>query len=138
MDGLHDVANVAGKRGGLKGQLSFVGCGTERGVYGCIYSAPPATKIVAAGDHRGDAITEVAAYLPPVKRSGLDVTSLAGLFVATFSPQLDRKASADLVKRLVSDAASARRRGEVAVGGVKYVLRANDGTDLRLYVTLDE
>lgn len=123
--------NAASKRMEQSVRISRVSCSTSE----CVFSAPPETRVSASLDDDG-AISELAAYLPPAPRSGLDAVQLLIALMASFSPEVPKAARGSAVVTLVElAAADAIKRGEITVGKWKYVLRGNIGTDVRIYVT---
>lgn len=123
--------NAAAKRMDQSVRVARISCSKSE----CVYSAPPETRVSASLDD-GGAISELAAYLPPVARSGLDAVQLLMVLMASFSPDVPTTTRASAVKTLVElAAADAIKRGEITVGKWKYVLRGNLGTDVRVYVT---
>lgn len=138
VDQLHKAFAAAAKTAGIKQEIHFNSCSDADGLFRCRYSAAPATVIEAHADAAGQPIAELAAYLPPIKRSGIDASALLTIFFRTFSPTLTPQQAGVALKTLVNDAVGRERRGEVRLKGATYVLRPADGTAVRIYVTIDE
>ena len=130
--------NSAAKR--LKSDLALqsVGCSTVE----CEFGAVPDLRLLARGEGSHGDIIEISAYLPRdaadrarSTRSVLTATSVVATLIAIFNPVVSPTDRGKAVMALMEGAAGPTRRGEIALGGVKYVLSATQGDNLRIYVT---
>jgi hypothetical protein len=113
--------------------MQFVDCKQEGGA--CRHNMDRGAYVLAAGDGARSPVSEIAGYFGPDKPGAAQATLFMMASMKLFSPSVADRARGEALQKVV-DSAAATRRGEVLLGGVKYVLRSSDGNDIRVYVTL--
>jgi hypothetical protein len=113
--------------------MRFVDCQQEGGQ--CRHDLDRGAYVMVVGNGTGTPVEEVAAYFAPSRPGAAHAISFLLAAAKVFSPNASPKERGQLVDRLVTASASTQR-GEVTFMGVRYVLRASNGQDIRVYVTL--
>lgn len=104
----------------------------------CEYILTPAGRMSVVHSDSNMMVVEIAFYFPPEVRSGADVMDVLGAMIGLVSkdqPKLTREGAR---LHLIEQAAGSARDGEIRLGRWRYVLRPNDGRDVRLYIRLVE
>lgn len=130
--------NSASKRLKTSISLQAAGCSALE----CEFGAVPDLRLLARGEGGHGSVEEISAYLPRDSndrerstRSVLTATKVITTLMAVFNPGVAAKERGKVVMALMEGATSSSRRGEVNLGGVRYVLSATQGDNLRVYVT---
>jgi hypothetical protein len=114
-------------------QMRFVDCKQEAGA--CRHDLDRGAYVLARGNGEHAPVEEIAAYFGADKPGAAQATIFVMSSMKLLSPSASERSRGDALKKIVNDAATSRR-GEVIVAGIKYVLRASDGNDIRVYITL--
>lgn len=136
--GFDQAFNAASKRIGSGISLASAGCKPSE----CEFGAVPDLRILVNSDDKNTNIREVSAYLPRdaadksrSRRSAITATAATATLIAVFSPKISAKERGDAVMSLLNGATGPRKRGEIDLDGVNYVMSATQADNLRIYVT---
>lgn len=100
----------------------------------CEFEMTPTGRISVVHDGDRKKIDEIAFYFPAETRSGADVIDVLGGMLDLLSREQPKAAREGVRALLVERATGKARDGEQRLGRWTYVLRPNDGRDVRLYV----
>ncbi|KAF0231668.1 MAG: hypothetical protein FD175_576 [Beijerinckiaceae bacterium] len=122
--------NRAAKAANIQHRASSAECNTAT----CEFELKPTGRMSVVFDGAQKMVDEVAFYFPPEARSGADVIDVLGAVLDLLSRDQPKALREGVRLRLVEQAAGKARDGEFKLGRWTYVLRPNDGRDVRLYV----
>ena len=115
--------------------ISLKGCTPGDDIAFCEYEGRGQIRFRTVGQSIDAPIRELGVYLPITEKVGTDAAYVLTKLLVIFTPSVDHSRRQDALRSLVSGAAESGRRGEAIVEDVRYVLRASDGRNVRIYVT---
>lgn len=122
--------NRAAKTANIQHRAGKAGCNAAT----CDFVLKPSGRlsVVYEGDRKK--VGEFAFYFPPEARSGSDVIDVLGAMIELLAKDQPRATREGARLHLIESAAGTARDGEFRLGRWSYVLRPNDGRDVRLYI----
>lgn len=100
----------------------------------CEFELKPSGKLSVVYEGKNKIVNEIAFYFPPEARSGSDVSDVLHAMIDFISKDQPKNIRDGVRLYMIERAGGPARDAEYQLGKWRYVLRPNDGRDVRLYI----